>query len=140
MFNWTRLCVLQQNIGACFFASAYIFEAGFGLLRSLGAMGGLFVRRLSTTCLFFNGLLLNFSTTSSFFNIGRASNVNFSPSVSRTRLYLDAASFLASPPCALIPWLLDGARTSRIAPLKTSFTCECQLPLRTLDIVTPTIS
>ena len=40
---------------------------------------GLSTRRLSTTCLFFNGLLLNFSTTSPFFNIGKASKVNFSP-------------------------------------------------------------
>ena len=99
---------------------------------------GLSTRHLSTTCLFFNGLLLNFSTTSFFFNIGIASNVNFSPSVSRARLCLGATSFLSSPPCALMPWLLDGVRTGRIAPLETSL--PYQLLLCTLDIATPVIS
>ena len=38
--------------------------------------------------------------------------------------------------CALMPWLLDDAQTGQIAPLETSLTCECQIPVRTLDICT----
>ena len=69
-------------------------------------------------------------TTSPFFEIDKASNVNFSPLVSRVRLRLRATL------CALMPWLLDSVRTNRIALLKIPFTCECQLSLRTLDIAT----
>lgn len=56
--------------------------------EALVTRGDLSARHLSITCLFFNGLFLSFSTTSPFFKIDRASNVNFAPSVSRARLCL----------------------------------------------------
>ena len=94
---WTTIgqcCMFFNKISLHVYGQMRIFSRPvLVFFEALVPRGGLSVRRLSTTCLFFNCLLLNFSTTSLFFNIGKASNVNFSPSISCARLCLRASSF-----------------------------------------------